>query len=97
MTTITPAPIDLSKYIETRGDRPHLRGRKLPVAFVASAHETNQASIADLAYQFTLSEEQVLAALLYYREHKDVIDSQDAADHEQSDLMHRQYQSLSPT
>ncbi|MCA0456044.1 MAG: DUF433 domain-containing protein [Chloroflexi bacterium] len=91
MSTLTPAPIDLSKYIELRDDRAHIRGRKLPVAFVAIAHETNQTSIADLAYQFTLTEEQVLAALLYYREHKTQIDAQETADREQSQQMHERY------
>lgn len=97
MSTAIPETVDLSKYIELRDDRPHVRGRKLPVAFVAAAHQTNQLSISDLAYQFTLSEEQVLAVLLYYREHKAEIDAQDAADAERSLEMHQQYSKKSDT
>ena len=51
----------------------------------------NHLSISELAYQFTLNEEQVLAALLYYREHKDEIDAQDAADAQESLDLHRRY------
>jgi uncharacterized protein (DUF433 family) len=81
--------IDLSKYIELRNGRPHIRGRRLPVMFIAAAEKTNRLSIAELAYQFTLLEEQVLAALLYYREHKAELDAQDAADAQQSEEMHQ--------
>lgn len=83
--------IDLSKYIEQRDDRPHIRGRRLPVMFIAVAERTNRLSIAELAYQFTLSEEQVLAALLYYREHQAELDAQDVVDTQQSLDMHRRY------
>ena len=91
MSSIAPDPVDLSKYIEVRENRAYVRGRRLPVAFVASAQQANAHSIAELSYEFTLSEEQVLAALLYYREHKAEIDAQDAADAEQSADMHRLY------
>jgi uncharacterized protein (DUF433 family) len=91
MSAAVPEQVDLSKYIEIRDDRPHIRGRRLPVAFVAAAHQANHASIEELAYQFTLSEEQVLAALLYYREHKTEIDAQDAADAAQSHDLHQRY------
>jgi uncharacterized protein (DUF433 family) len=91
MSAATPERVDLSKYIELRDNRPHIRGRRLPVAFIAAAERTNHLSIAELAYQFTLSEEQVLAALLYYREHKAEIDAQDQADAQQSEEMHRRY------
>lgn len=87
----TATHLDLSKYIEQRDNRPHIRGRRLPVAFIAAAELANQLSIAELAYQFTLSEEQVLAALLYYREHKAEIDRQDAADTQESEELHRRY------
>jgi uncharacterized protein (DUF433 family) len=91
MNTPVPEHVDLSKYIELREGRPHIQGRRLLVAFIASAEQVNHLSIADLAYQFTLSEEQILAALLYYREHKAEIDAQDAADAQQSLEMHRIY------
>lgn len=91
MTATAPETIDLSKYIELREDRPHIRGRRLPVMFIAAAEKANALSIADLAYQFTLSEEQVLAALLYYREHKAEMDAQDAADALRSAELHQRY------
>jgi len=71
--------VDLSKYIETRlfGERPHIRGRRVPVAIVAYNARTNNWDVAELAYQFTLSESEVLSALLYYAEHKDMIDAQE--------------------
>ena len=92
MSATIPETIDLSKYIELRDDRrPHIRGRRLPVMFIAAAERANRLSIPELAYQFTLSEEQVLAALLYYREHKTELDEQDAADAQQSQEMHQRY------
>lgn len=91
MGAAIPEKVDLSKYVELRDQRPHIRGRRLPVVFVAAAQRANNLSITDLAYQFTLSEEQVLAALLYYREHKAEIDAQDALDVQQSDEMHHRY------
>ena len=91
MDTAAPEKIDLSKYIEMRDNRPHIRGRCLPVMFIAAAEHENQLSIAELAYQFTLSEEQVLAALLYYPEHKTELDAQDAEDSRQSQKLHQRY------
>lgn len=91
MSTAVPEQVDLSKYIEVRDNRASIRGRHLPIAFIAAAERVNHASIAELAYQFTLSEEQVLAALLYYREHRTEIDAQDAADAQQSLEMHQRY------
>lgn len=91
MNATAPDTIDLSKYIELYGDRPHIRGRRLPVMFIAAAENANHLSITELAYQFTLSEEQVLAALLYYREHKAELDAQDAADAQQSQELHQRY------
>jgi uncharacterized protein (DUF433 family) len=90
-TTAIPEKTDLRKYIEMRNDRPHIRGRKLPISFIASAERENNMSVAELAYDFTLSEEQVLAALLYYREHKDEIDAQDAAEIEKWNVMREMY------
>jgi uncharacterized protein (DUF433 family) len=91
MSIPIPEKVDLSKYIELRDQRPHIRGRRLPVAFIAAAAQANKLSIAELVYQFTLSEEQVLAALLYYRENRAEIDAQDAADAQKSLEMHRRY------
>jgi len=58
--------VDLSEYVEIRDGRAEVRGRRLTVAFVAEVARQSDHSIADLAYQFTLTREQVLAILLYY-------------------------------
>ena len=73
--------LDLSKYIEKRffGERPHFRGRRIPVATIAYTARDNNHGVAELMYDFTLSESEVLAALLYYSEHKQEIDAQEAA------------------
>lgn len=72
--------IDLSKYIDRTlfGERPHIRGRRVWVSMITSNYEGNGWTIAETAHNFSISEEEVLAALLYYREHKDEIDRQDA-------------------
>jgi uncharacterized protein (DUF433 family) len=79
-TTAIPEKTDLRKYIEMRNNRPHIRGIKLPVMFIVDMQRTNNLSNAELAYGYSISEEEVLAALLYYREHKEEMDAQDAAD-----------------
>ncbi len=81
MTTQTAA-IDLTKYIEFRrfGSRPHLRGRRIPVAVVASAARDNaELGVGDLAIAYDLSEVEVLAALLYYEQHRAEVDAQETA------------------
>ena len=95
MSTAIPEPVDLSKYIEIRDKRPNIRGRRLPVAFIAAASQANNLSIVDLAYQFTLEEEEVLAALLYYREHQAEIDAQDSMDAQTSRELHQRYSKTS--
>jgi uncharacterized protein (DUF433 family) len=83
--------VDLSKYIETRlfGARPHIRGRRVPVATVAYNARTNGWDVAELAYEFTLSESEVLSALLYYPEHRDEIDAQEREEQAKLDEMKR--------
>ena len=49
------------------------------MATIAHSAQSEGWSVSDLAYQFTLSEPQVLAALLYYEENKHLIESQEAA------------------
>jgi uncharacterized protein (DUF433 family) len=85
--------IDLSKYIEKRhfGERPHIRGRRLPVAVLALNAKINNKSIDELAREYTLSDEQVLAALLYYNEHQDEIDAQEMAEQQAFDEMFVQH------
>jgi uncharacterized protein (DUF433 family) len=87
-----PEVVDLSKYIETRyfDDRPHIRGRRVPVAIVAYNARTNNLSLAELAYEFTLTEAEVSAALLYYQEHQAEIDAQEKREIELFDEKYRQ-------
>ncbi|MCA0452354.1 MAG: DUF433 domain-containing protein [Chloroflexi bacterium] len=75
-----PPTADLRKYIDFKffGNRPHIRGRRIWVSMIAVNAEANQWNIPRLAHEFSLTEEEVLAALLYYREHQDEIDRQDA-------------------
>lgn len=81
MDAAIPEAIDLRKYIDTQTymERPYIRGRRVPVATIAHSARSQGWDVAELAYQFTLSEIQVLAALLYYEEHRDEIESQEAA------------------
>lgn len=90
---VVPATADLRKYIDTKyyGERPHIRGRRLLVSMVARNDQADQWQIAELAQDFSISEEEVLAALLYYREHKDEIDRQDA---EEKKLFDEMYEKL---
>jgi len=75
-----PEMVDLSKYIEIRlmEDRPHIRGRRVPVALIAHSARSQRWDAAELAYQFTLTEAEVLAALLYYEEHAAEIEALEA-------------------
>lgn len=93
MSLQVPEKIDLSKYIDTQlmGDRPHIRERRLPVSFLAANAATNGWNIQELAYEFTLSEEQVLAALLYYREYMAQIDAQDTSEQQLWDQQHDEF------
>ena len=88
-----PTTVDLSKYIDKKyyGERPHIRGRRLLVSFIAASAQHNNLTIAELAYDYTITEEQVLAALLYYREHKAEIDAQDEEEQRLWDEMYRLY------
>lgn len=80
MTNYAPA-LDLTKYIEAKwfDDRPHIRGRRVPVWVIAYAAHTNDYNVKELAYDYTLTEAEIFAALLYYEEHKEQIDAQEAA------------------
>jgi uncharacterized protein (DUF433 family) len=92
MSADIPTTVDLRKYIDTSfyDERPHIRGRRLPVSFIVANARENNWNIGELAHQFTLSEEEVLAALLYYRENKDEIDRQDDDENRLWEEMHRQ-------
>jgi uncharacterized protein (DUF433 family) len=73
--------IDLSEYIERKyfQERPHVRGRRIPVAVIAEAAYANGWSVSTIMQEYGLSETEVLAALLYYVEHREVIDALEAA------------------
>jgi uncharacterized protein (DUF433 family) len=75
------ATVDLSKYIavESFGSRPHVKGRRVPVATLAHSAGSQHWDVPELAYQFGLSETEVLAALLYFEQHRDSIEAQEAA------------------
>lgn len=85
--------IDLSKYVEIpEGQvRPHIRGRRVPVATLAYSARSQGWNNAELAYQFTLTEAEVLAALLYYAEHQTEIDKQEEAYQVELDRLHQRY------
>lgn len=91
MDSTIPEAIDLRKYIDTHTymERPHIRGRRVPVATIAYSARDLGWDVAKLAYEFTLSETQVLASLLYYQENHDVIDSQEAVYQVQLDEAYR--------
>jgi uncharacterized protein (DUF433 family) len=88
-----PDEVDLRKYVETRlfQQRPHLRGRRLPIAMIAYNYHANGWTVAETAHNFTITEDQVLAALLYYSEHKSIIDAQEAQEAAAFDEMHKRY------
>ncbi len=74
--------VNLRKYIEVRlmGDKPHIRRRRLPISMIAYAARDNDLSITELTQAFDLSEAQVLAGLLYYKENQTLIDDQEKAE-----------------
>lgn len=85
--------LDLSKYIEVRlfGERPHIRGRRIPVAAVAYNFNEHRWTIAETADNFGLSESEVLTALLFYEENQVMIDAQEAEEQKLMDEMYRLY------
>jgi uncharacterized protein (DUF433 family) len=91
--TQAPTEVDVSKYVEVRlfGERPHIRGRRIPIADIAYYARSQKWDVSELAYQFGLSEPQVLAALLYYVEHQSEIDAQEAAYQAELDEAYRLY------
>ncbi len=82
--------VDLSKYIEIKNDRPNIRGRRFPVMYLISYQKANHATLEELCDDYSLSEAEVLAAFLYYRQNKDEMDRQEALDlQEEEDLFNR--------
>lgn len=69
--------VGLSKYIDETGKRPVVHGSNIPVATIAYRALSGSWSLCELVYQFGLEEVQVLAALLYYQQFCERIDSQE--------------------
>ncbi len=88
-----PIAFDMTRYLEVRlfGARPHVKGRRIPVATIAHSAQRQQWDVAELAYQFALSRTEVLAALLYYEENKAAIEAQEAAYQEVLNEAQRRY------
>ncbi len=80
----------IQKYIDFKfyGKRPHIRGRRLLVSMIAANEQADQWQIPELAADFGLTVEAVLAAILYYREHKEEIDLQDREEQQLFDEMY---------
>jgi uncharacterized protein (DUF433 family) len=96
MEAVISETVDLSKYIEMRDGRANIRGRRLLVSFIAGAAIVNGLSNAEIAYEFTITEAQVTAALLYYYEHREEIDAQDEEDRVAFDEMFAKYGARKP-
>ncbi len=88
-----PTTVDLKKYIDHHyfGDRPHIRGRRVPIGQIAAYYYESHLSVAQIAYELTLSEAQVLAALLFYQEHKATVEAVEAAEQAAKDEMMRRH------
>lgn len=88
-----PVEVNVSKYVEVRlfGERPHIRGRRIPVATIAYSARSQNWTVAELAHQFGLNESQVLSALLYYAEHQAEIDRQEVDYQAELDEAYRLY------
>jgi uncharacterized protein (DUF433 family) len=93
MSIPIPTGVDLTKYIEVRifGNRPYLRGHRIPVATIAHSAHSQQWSMSELAYQFSASEAEVPAALLYYEEDREALEAQEAVYQAELDNMARLY------
>jgi uncharacterized protein (DUF433 family) len=91
MNVQPPQTLDLSKYIESVffDERPHVRGRRIPVATTAYNYRSNAWTVAETAHNFGLSEPEVFAALLYYEEHRTEIDDQERHEQELFDAEYR--------
>ena len=85
--------LDLAKYVDARffGERPHVRGRRVPVAAVAYNARDNGWDVSRLVKEFSLTQSEVLAALLYYEEHRITIDAQEHTYQAELDTVRREH------
>lgn len=75
----TQSTLDLSHYIGERDGRAVLKHRRrIWVSLIAANAYRARRSVLEIADDYGLTETQVLAALLYYVEHKAEIEAQDA-------------------
>jgi uncharacterized protein (DUF433 family) len=72
--------IDLDTYIENRlmSGRPHIKGRRVPVNIVVGLADVY--TVSQVADDLSISVDEVLAALLYYQQHKAEVDALEAED-----------------
>ena len=88
-----PVTLDLTKYIDTQffGERPHITARRIPIATLAYATRDNGWRLSELAENFTLSDAEALAALLYYETHRTEVDAQEAQYQAELDKLQDRY------
>jgi uncharacterized protein (DUF433 family) len=73
-----------------RGGRPHIIGRRITVAEIATWHVHQGISVDEIVKEYDLNYSDVYAALTYYCDHRDTIDAsiQEDARHA-SEVRHR--------
>src|SRR5579863_2017951 len=74
-----PSRRTICRPLRRFGPRPHLRGRRIPVAVLSAARDNPGIGIEGLMISYDLSEIEVLAAVLYYEQYRAEIDAQEAA------------------
>jgi uncharacterized protein (DUF433 family) len=82
----------LSRYVDTTlfGDRPHIRGRRIPIAVIAHNALSRQLNIEQISYEFGISASESLAALLYYQENRDEIEQQEQIEQALMDAIYQE-------
>jgi uncharacterized protein (DUF433 family) len=78
MTVATEQHIEITPG--TRGGRPRIAGTRITVDDIVIMHLHLGQSLEQIAGQYNLSPASVHAAMMYYYDHKDVIDKQIADD-----------------
>ena len=72
--TDNPLTLNLTSYVDAtlfKDGRPHVRGRRMSVYDVSIA--ARSLTVEQIAYEFTLTPEQVLAALVYYERNAETV------------------------
>jgi uncharacterized protein (DUF433 family) len=91
MSAQIPTKVYLRKYIDTSmfEERPHIRGRRIPVALLVRVARNEKWDIDEIADQYSISTAEALAAMLYYEEHKEEIERQEEVENAKFDEMKR--------